>query len=165
MIPLTTDPKHKVEIYKIATEMAESGLSASFVADTVDLALEFEGAYDLMMMWSKEKDQAECDEIVTDLQEEIDNHKVAPKTPLKKPYVKFGELEPMAKRILAFKEALRKKVDRWGGISKLSRETGIPQPSLSRFFSSASIPRRTTLYRIAEVLELSETEAGIDLVA
>ena len=165
MIPLTTNPKHRVEIYKIATDMAESGLSAAFVSDAVDMALEFEGAYDLMVMWTKEDEQKERDEIVADLQEEIDNHKEAPKKPLKKPYIKFEDLEPMAKKIQAFKYELRKKVDRWGGISKLAKETGIPQPSLSRFFSSASIPRRTTLYRIAEVLELSEKEAGIDLVA
>lgn len=165
MIPLTTVPKHRVEIYKIATDMAGSGLSATFVSDAVDMALDFEGAYDLMVMWAKEEDQKERDEIVADLQEEIDNHKEAPKKPLKKPYVKFEDLEPMAKKIQVFKHELRKKVDRWGGISKLAKETGIPQPSLSRFFSSASIPRRTTLYKIAEVLELSEKEAGIDLVA
>lgn len=165
MIPLTTDPKHRVEIYKIATQMSQAELSASFVSDAVDLALEFEGAYDLLVMWSKEEDQKERDEIVADLQGEIDSHKEAPKKPLKKPYIEFDDLEPMAKKILAFKQELRKKVDRWGGISKLAKETGIPQPSLSRFFSSASIPRRTTLYKIAEVLELSEKEAGIDLVA
>ncbi len=37
-------------------------------------------------------------------------------------------------------------------------KTGIPQPSLNRFFDSASMPHRTTLYRIANALEITESK-------
>jgi DNA-binding phage protein len=42
-----------------------------------------------------------------------------------------------------------------GGISKLSELTGIPQPSLSRFFNSNAMPRRDTLLRIAKAMDLN----------
>ncbi|WP_407890448.1 helix-turn-helix domain-containing protein [Scytonema sp. NUACC26] len=41
---------------------------------------------------------------------------------------------------------------------KLSEKTGIPEPSLSRFFNSASMPHRTTLYKIANALKLTESQ-------
>ena len=44
-----------------------------------------------------------------------------------------------------------------GSINKLSQETGIPQPSLSRFLNSASLPRRNTLEKIAKALGLKES--------
>lgn len=69
----------------------------------------------------------------------------------------FDDLAEIANDVMSFKNALRTEVDRWGGITKLAETTGIPQPSLSRFFSSASMPRRTTLFRIAEALQLRES--------
>lgn len=63
-----------------------------------------------------------------------------------------------------FKNRLRQAVDAWGGINKLARETSIPQPSLSRFFATASMPRRTTLYKIARALELSERDIATDWI-
>ena len=67
-------------------------------------------------------------------------------------------------RIRDFKERLRERVDRWGGINKLARETGIPQSSLSRMFASGSMPRRTTLYKIANAVGLDETAIAFDWV-
>jgi len=58
------------------------------------------------------------------------------------------------------KTRLRAEVDRQGGISELARKTGIPQSSLSRFFLSEAMPRRTTLFRIAKALNLPETAIG-----
>jgi DNA-binding phage protein len=45
-----------------------------------------------------------------------------------------------------------------GGITKLAERTGIPQPSLSRFFNSVSMPRKSTLLKIAEALNLTQLE-------
>ncbi|MFA5583834.1 MAG: helix-turn-helix transcriptional regulator, partial [Bacteriovoracaceae bacterium] len=105
-----------------------------------------------------EENQSEKDEIISDLQEEIEDLQSAPKKPTKKPYIKFDDLELIAKDVVKFKQHLKSLVDSWGGVTKLARETGIPQPSLSRFFNSATMPRRTTLYKIANALELSEKE-------
>lgn len=70
-----------------------------------------------MVLWAEASDEEEKGEIIADIQEEIDQ----------------------------FEELPRKVVEKHGGINELSRLSGIPQPSLSRFFNSASMPRRTTL--------------------
>ena len=165
MTPFATTVSQKIDVYKIAAQMADNGLSKEFIADAVDLALCYEGAHDLLVLWSQEEDQVQREEIVADLQDEIDDHKESPKTPVKKPYVKFDDLDAIAKDVMKYKNALRKIVDKWGGINKLSKATGIPQPSLNRFFSSASMPRRTTLYRIADALKLSEDQIITEWVA
>jgi hypothetical protein len=43
----------------------------------------------------------------------------APRKPVKKPFVRFDDLDAIAKDVLRFKKALRKVVDKHGGISKL----------------------------------------------
>jgi DNA-binding phage protein len=53
-------------------------------------------------------------------------------------------------------------VTKHGGISKLSDLTGIPQPSLSRFFNSSSMPRRTTLLKIAKALKLDAVKTATE---
>lgn len=165
MIPFTTNADQKVKVYESAANMKANGLSTEFSSDAVEMALAYEGSHDLMVMWAEEKEQKERDEIIADIQEVIDDSKESPKTPLKKPYVRFDDLDKIASDVVKFKKALRDAVDRWGGISKLAKETGIPQPSLSRFFSSASMPRRTTLYKIADALKLTEDKIILDWVA
>jgi transcriptional regulator with XRE-family HTH domain len=49
-------------------------------------------------------------------------------------------------------------VDQNGGIKHLAELTGISQPSLSRFFNSATMPRRATLQKIARALKLSQVQ-------
>ncbi len=158
MIPFTTKPEQKVEIYRIATEMSTAGLSAEFVSKVVDMASEYEGTFNLMELWSEEKSKKEREEIISDLQEEIDSHSETKKGPVRRPKISFDELEDIASQIMKFKKELREKVDRWGGVSKLADATGIPQPSLSRFFNSAAMPRRITLYKIANAMKLPEKE-------
>ena len=160
----TTD-EQKVRVYQIASDMKKVGLSSSFIAGAVKLAEYYEGAYDLFELWALEEDQEEKDQIISDLQDEIDEYAEQPKEPVKKPYISFDDLELIAKNVMGFKAHLKTKVDQWGGISKLAKETGIPQPSLSRFFRTASMPRRTTLYKIAEALNLSEKEIITDWAA
>jgi DNA-binding phage protein len=160
----TTD-KQKVKVYQIASAMKENGLSDSFIAQAVKLAEYYEGAYDLLRLWENEKDEQEREQIISDLQDEIDEHRDQPSTPIKKPYISYKDLEKISKNIKKFKAHLKTIVDQWGGITKLSKETGIPQPSLSRFFNGPSMPRRTTLYKIAEALNLSEKEILTDWAA
>lgn len=160
-----TSPEQKVRVYEIAAEMKKAKLSANFISECVEQALEYEGTHDLMVLWAESKSKSDKEEILADLQEEIDMRAEAPKKPIKKPYVKFDDLDAIAKDVAKFKKALRKVVDKHGGISKLAEKTGIPQPSLSRFFASTSLPRRTTLYKIAEALDLNEKEIINEWVA
>ncbi len=160
-----TTPEQKVKLYEIATLMKQDGLPDSFIANAVEIGLYYEGIFDLFELWAEEEEQNEKDQIISDLQEEINEFKEQPKEPVKKPYIKYTDLDLIAKDVLGFKAHLKTIVDQWGGISKLSKETGIPQPSLSRFFNTASMPRRTTLYKIADALNLSEKEIITDWAA
>lgn len=153
-----TSDDQKMRVYEVATQMKKKGISVRFILNCVEQALKNEGTHDLMILWSEAESEIERNEIIADLQNEIEFAAEAPATPTKKPFVKFDDLEIIAKDIVKFKKALRKIVDRHGGITRLSERSGLPQPSLSRFFSSASLPRRTTLYKIAEALNLSEKE-------
>jgi len=160
----TTDAQ-KVNLYKIATLMKQEGLSDKFISDAVDIASYYEGVYEMFELWANEKDTEFRNDIVAQIQAEIDEYEEQPKKPTKKPYIKYTDIEVIAKDVLGFKAHLKTVVDQWGGVTKLSKATGIPQPSLSRFFSSASMPRRTTLYKIAEALNLSEKEIITDWAA
>jgi lambda repressor-like predicted transcriptional regulator len=160
-----TSDDQKVRVYEIAAQMKKIGLSSRFISACVEQALDYEGTHDLMVLWAEAQDEVERNEIIADLQDEIDFRSEAPKKPLKKPYIKFDDLKAIALDVMKYKNALRKIVDRHGGIAKLAESSGIPQPSLSRFFNSASMPRRATLYKIAEALNLSEKEIIREWVA
>lgn len=103
------------------------------------------------MLWRDEQEQSERDKIIADLQNLIDDasqleHKRAA-------YVRFGDLDQIATEVRAFKDALYKEVIARGGITQLSRLTGMPQLSVSRFFATASMPRRSTLIKFADALD------------
>ena len=146
------------KILEVAVEMRRQGLEEDFVEQVVKLAMDLEGIRDLMILWHEETDSKEREEAIADLQDEIDEYRDAPRTILEKPKVNFDQLDTIATSIVAFKKKLRDAVDAWGGITKLARETGIPQPSLSRFFNTASMPRRTTLYRIVKAVGLKDSD-------
>lgn len=153
-----------LEIYSIATQMHAEGLNAEFINAAVNRAREYEGTFDLMLMWRDEQDPQERAATLADIQEAIDEGRERPNQVVEKPYIHFDQLENISDKVKAFKAGLRNKVDAWGGIMKLSVATGIPQPSLSRFFNSASMPRRTTLYKIANALHLSEEDIATDWI-
>jgi DNA-binding phage protein len=144
---------------EIANSMLAIGISREFVASIIMLAFRYEGVYDLMVMWSTETDSELKDEIIADLQEEIDESSkiVLPKHLEKKDYLHFDNLDEIAKNVMAFKKNLKAEIERWGGVSKLAKETGIPQASLSRLLNSSSLPRRSTLEKIAKAMNLQES--------
>lgn len=158
----TLVPMQKLALFGIAERMRVAGLSAEFIASAVETALAFEGVYDLMNLWDSEDDDAERREIVADIQDMVDECTQPQR--VEGVYVRFNDLDTIAQHITAFKDSLRFKVEEKGGISKLSDLTGIPQPSLSRFFSSASMPRRITLLKIAKALQLSQVEIATEWV-
>lgn len=144
---------------EIANSMLAIGISREFVASIIMLAFRYEGVYDLMVMWSTETDSELKDEIIADLQEEIDESSkiVLPIHLEKKDYLHFDNLDEIAKNVMAFKKNLKAEIERWGGVSKLAKETGIPQASLSRLLNSSSLPRRSTLEKIAKAMNLQES--------
>ncbi|MBW1807707.1 MAG: helix-turn-helix transcriptional regulator [Deltaproteobacteria bacterium] len=151
---------HDLELFEIASLMNKSGLPSDFISLAVRTSMDFEGVYDLMILWRDEDNKKERSEIVADIQDMIDD--CAQRERRSAVYIKFNDLEKIAKDILTFKDNLRLVVDKKGGIKKLSTLTGIPQPSLSRFFGSSSMPRRNTLFKIATALNLSGVQIATE---
>ena len=149
----------QVELFTIAVEMKKVGLADSFIVIAVQTALRLEGVSDLMHLWADEKDCKERDEIIADIQDMIDA--CSQKEKAEEIYIKFNDLDAIAKDIRGFKDSLYQTVIEFGGITKLSGATGIPQPSLSRFFNSNAIPRRATLLKIAKVLGSDKVKMDI----
>lgn len=153
-------PDIKVEVVEIGHLMNQAGLPKEFIAAAVQTAFEFEGVYDLLKIWATETDQHERDETISDIQEMIEDCQQLEQ--VEGVYVRFDDLDGIASNIRAFKDNLRVIVDHQGGIKHLSDVTGIPQPSLSRFFNSATMPRRSTLHKIARALKLSQVQIATE---
>jgi DNA-binding phage protein len=158
VIPFKTTPKQVMKLASIMVEMESVGLDRDFIVTASELARTDQGVYDLMALWHGATAKSERDEIVADIQESLDDYRDAPPAPLKKPYIKFEKLGDVAQQVMAKKAKLRDIIDRHGGVSAVAQKTGIPQPSLSRMLNSPSMPRKSTLYRIANALDLPETE-------
>lgn len=153
-------PDYQMEMIEVGHKMKQEGLPPAFITAAVQTAFEFEGVYNLMKMWAEETDSEEKDETVAEIQNLVDD--CAQKDTVEGVYVRFDDLDAIAKNIRSFKDGLRAIVDQNGGIGALSTSTGIPQPSLSRFFSTASMPRRTTLLKIAKALKLSQIQIATE---
>ena len=159
MIPFHTTPEQVMNLATIMVAMGNAGLAQDFIVQASELARTDQGVYDLMAMWlAANGDVEEQAETVADLQESLDDYKDAPSEPLKKPYIKFDKLDEVTGQVVKFKKHLRDLIDRNGGVSQVAQKSGIPQPSLSRMLNSASMPRRSTLYKIANALDLPESE-------
>jgi DNA-binding phage protein len=150
----------KVMVMGIATKMSSAGLPNSFIASATEMAFHFEGVFDLFLMWDAESIQSERDEIVADIQELVEDF--AQKDFIEGVYVRFDDLETIGRDIRSFKDSLRSLVDQNGGLTQLAQKIEVPQPSLSRFFNSASMPRRNTLNKIAKALNLSQIQIATE---
>src|SRR5690348_11400770 len=136
MIPFRTTPDQVLKLAAIVLEMEKSGVDRNFIVDADELARKDQGVFDLMALWADAaNDQAERDEIIADIHESIDDYRDAPPSPLKKPYIKYDQLEDVAQRVMAEKAKLRQIIDKHGGVSAVAQKTGIQQPSLARMLN------------------------------
>ena len=149
-------PEQDISLFSISHKMRKSGLPPEFISMAIRTALQYEGVADLIFLWNDEVDANERDEIISDIQELIDDCNRHEQEEYR--YIKLNDLEKVKDNIRAFKDGLLKVVNDRGGISALSKLTHIPQPSLSRFFNSNAMPRRRTLMKIAEVLNLDAVQ-------
>ncbi|NJL26012.1 MAG: hypothetical protein HC902_13160 [Calothrix sp. SM1_5_4] len=95
-------PDLKVELIEVGHLMNKAGLSHKFIAAAVQTAFEFEGVYSLMKMWVDETDKKERDEIIADIQDLIDD--CAQKEKVEGVYIRFDDLEAIAKDVRKFKD-------------------------------------------------------------
>ena len=145
-------PQEQVEIYEIAHLMKSKNLSDGFVAAAVKAALVYEGVADLLKLWRDETEDDERNEIIADIQDLVDDCEQNGVEKFTR--IKINDLQSISTDIRAFKDSLLEVVNQKGGITRLAQLTGIPQPSLSRFFNSNAMPRRSTLLKIASALKL-----------
>lgn len=145
-----------VELFEIAHQMKVEKLPDSFISEAVRTALQYEGVADLLKLWLDEDAAEERNEIIADIQELIDDCQSLATAEVSS--IKINDLELISKNIRKFKDSLLSIVDQKGGISHLAKLTGIPQPSLSRFFNSNAMPRRMTLLKIGKALNLNAVE-------
>lgn len=154
--------EQQVDLFEVGLQMRNAGLPAKFVADAVDVGREYLGVYELMTMWAEIEDEKEREAVVADIQEMIDECRSEPGHREER-YVEFTDLDAIAEDVRAFKDSLRLEVDkRCESLTELSDKTGMPVSSLSRFFNSASMPRRSTLLKIADALDMSAVEISTD---
>lgn len=148
-----------VELFEIAHKMKIEKLPDSFISAAVKTGMQYEGVSDLMKLWFYEDTAQERNEIIADIQELIEDCQL--KTHAEVTTIKINDLEAISNDIRKFKDSLLSIVDQKGGISHLAELTGIPQPSLSRFFNSNSMPRRITLLKIGKALKFDTIEIDI----
>jgi hypothetical protein len=163
MIPFPTTSEQKLKLAAYVVEMVKAGLDHRFIVSASELARVDQGIYDLFELWSQsEHDASEREQIIADIQDLLEEHQDSPKEPEQKPYIRFDQLDDVAQRVMAEKATLRQLIDKHGGVSVVAQKSGIPQPSLSRMLNSPSIPRRSTLYKIANALDLPETDIAFE---
>lgn len=162
MIPHPTSPDQTVRVARYGVQMADAGLPGEFVSRVIRLAMEDQGVFEIMELWVEAESEAERGPVVADLQDVLDE--VEEPGPRVKPRIGFDKLDDVADAVVAHKRRLRDLVDRHGGVTAVARKMGVPQPSLSRMLGSASMPRRTTLYRLARALGVDESEVVTEWV-
>jgi hypothetical protein len=157
-LPFGTTPDQLLELGAIVLELRAAGFAESFVTAADELARIDQGVFDLLALWRDARDAAERDEIIGEVWESLADYEEAPARPLQKPLIRFESLADVAKAVADYKQRLRLLIDQRGGVAALAQQSGIPEAALSRMLCSAALPRRTTIYRMAIALGLSEGE-------
>ena len=155
-----------VNLISIGVRMHEAGQPDEFIAAAVRAADLNEGVRDLLLLWD-ESEEGEREAICADIQDLLDDLSDVPpgrSGAQVRPRVSFDDLDTVGAQVKAHKQRLRDIIDQHGGVSEVARKSGIPQPSLSRMLNSGSMPRRSTLYRIANALDLPEKDIVGDWV-
>lgn len=141
--------------------MAEAGIPAGFIAEAVKFGEVDQGFFNLIQLWSEaEDDPEEREELLFAMQEELDEEQdlATGAPPVFNTKLDCDKLDNVIPNVIAFKAKLKDIIDRdHGGVTQAAAKIGMPQPSLSRFLNSSTIPRRTTLYKIARGLGLPES--------
>ena len=158
-------PDEIITICKIAAEMAKAKLPSEFIARTVKVAWESKSGFDILLLWQDADTQEFKDKVVLLLEkffEDLEDFETT-KT-YEDPIKSEQELDELTQKIMDYKKWLRSVVDKWGGVSKLAKTIGVSQPSMSDFFRSASVPKKVTVDKIANVLNLHDEKIYPDWI-
>jgi DNA-binding phage protein len=151
------NPNETVTICKIASEMAEAKLPVEFIAKSVKVASESKSGFDILLLWKEADTQDFKDRVVILLDKFFDDLEDFQTTKTYKANMTSeNELDELTQTVLDYKQWLREMVNKWGGISKLSKAIGVSQPSISDFFRSASVPKKVTVDKIVNAIHLKD---------
>lgn len=146
-----------LSLEEIFAALCSEGLSNIFITAVMEQSHHDEGVRDLLEMWFVETDPQERDTLLADLQECLDDLLDAPENPQQRPSLHPESFDAIAHHISEFKTGLLAEVSRQGGLSSLAAKIGVPRPYLDRFFTSTAMPRRSTLAKIAQALQLPDS--------
>ena len=152
-----TTPEERIRAAKFAVAMEAAGLPANLVGEVLRLGLDDQGVFELMELWGEASRSANREAVEADLQDAVDDAAEAPRRVEEKPRLAFDHLPAALTSVRAHKARLRALIDQHGGISAVARKAGILQPALSRMLRSGSMPRRTTLYKLARAMKVDES--------
>src|SRR6202042_678062 len=104
---LNLERQNGFRIAKIAIAMKAHSLPEPFVSQSMALALQNEGAFDLMELWLESSSEQNRGEIIADLQDLLDDYAETPTGPVIKPKVEFKDLDRVVSQIIEHKDRLR----------------------------------------------------------
>ena len=153
-------PDETVTICKIASEMAEGKLPTEFIAKAVQVAIESKSGLDILLLWEGADTQEFKNRVVILLEKFFADLEDFEATKTYEANIKSeNEIDELTEKVLNYKKWLRELVNKWGGISKLSKAIGVSQPSISDFFKSASVPKKGTVDKIVHAMNLKDKDA------
>lgn len=141
-----------VELEKAFRLMRAAGLPRWWADAVIELAHESEGVAELVESWctaETDEDRQDCIEL---LQGCLDDRE-PPAVPSKL-ITSHRQLDAEVVEHRAYKARLRAIVESHGGVSEVARRADMPQPSLSRLLTGGGDPRRSTLQRLADAMEV-----------
>ena len=149
------NPIETVTICQIASDMAKAKLPSEFIAKAVQVAWESKSGFDILMLWQDADTQEFKDRVVMLLEKFFEDLEDFEATKIyEAPLKSDQELDELTQKIMDYKKWLRSVVDKWGGVSKLAKTIGVSQPSMSDFFRSASVPKKVTVDKIAQAINI-----------
>lgn len=147
------------KILQISHKMKAEGLPSDFILGVCSMAKSTNAILGLMSLWEAETELEEKNEIIADLQSHLDDKEFFDSQkdlPVVRPKVDYNDLGEVISSVSDFKKRLKAIIDQHGGVSKVAEKINMPQPSLSRLLNSGSMPRKSTLHKIANALDLPE---------
>ncbi len=152
------------DIYEVAPDwLNQKGYDNDFLVTVLELSRTQTPFYKMLQLWS-ESASHEREEIMADLEEMVEEFQNRPTTPVELPYVSMDKLSSIANKVVEYKKFLKERVAKHGGVSAVTKKCKMSQPSLSRFLNSASLPRKTTLEKLAKALELTQKEMTFEWI-
>lgn len=158
----STQVKLYEDIYEIAPDwLKQKELEKDFLMTVLELARKETPFYKMLLLWEG-SDSKDRKEILADLEEMVDEYHERPTAAVELPHLKMDKLASIAEEVKKYKGFLKERIEKSGGVSMVAHKCKMAQPSLSRFLNTASLPRKSTLEKLAKVLGLSQREMGFE---